>query len=285
MSEKLVRDMVPELRSPLTALNLEYNPFSDPPFEETLRLDQLRHYHPLSICQKLAPTLERMKCRFCTIHIVDYAPFPTYPNVRYLKLDDDQPRLMPWIDACPNVRHLSSFTLRGEWPDIDEEGEEIWDETRERNLSDQRAHGSWEHLEEYTGSSVLELYLLGLTCRIPKLSIGTIKAIDLASLRLNAVLAEARPIHFAFAPERLPSIFEGEHGIVALLREPGASYIETLELQLPDWAILEDGYATDFEPILRKLLDAIAGLPQLSTLELTFHKPYLLEVRQVVGGL
>lgn len=232
-AEELSRDMMLMLQSPLEELQFQYDPHGDAPFDEMLEPDELPQYHPLFLCQNFVASLRDLDCRFASPHTgFTYPQLPVYPNLRCLTLQDDWPVLRPWIASCPNLTVLSSTTHHEAWVAEDEDDDEDinpeWQELRQRNLDDQGAHGTWTHLEEYSGN-VVPLYILGLTCRIPSITIDEdVKSYHVTML--STILAEAKPKSLSLC--MTGPLHDFRDSTAALLTLEGCSELETLDLSL-----------------------------------------------------
>ncbi|OJT12607.1 hypothetical protein TRAPUB_10848 [Trametes pubescens] len=272
-AEELSRNMMLMLQSPLEEVRFEYDPHGDAPFDEMLEPDELPQYHPLFLCQNFAASLRDLDCRFASPHTgFTYPQLPMYPNLCCLTLQDDWPVLRPWIASCPNLTELSSTTHHEVWVAEDEDDDQDinpeWEELRQRNLDDQVAHGTWTHLEEYSGN-VVPLYILGLTCRIPSITIDEdVKSHHVGMLR--TILAEAKPKSLGMCMTgSLDDLGDSEYGIAALLMLEGCSEIETLELSLD----LQRWDTFDFQGLTVHLLDALPHLPALKLLDVDISGP------------
>ncbi|PIL22888.1 hypothetical protein GSI_15584 [Ganoderma sinense ZZ0214-1] len=112
---------------------------------------------------------------------------PRYPNVTTLSLSYlDLPSIEDYIRAFPNLQSLSTFECSG-YGVVPED----WEERRTASMVYQAQHGTWQSMRHYWGS-VLILWLFGLTCRIPSVTLDFDDGeVDLD--KLNDVLQAARP--------------------------------------------------------------------------------------------
>ncbi|KAI0374342.1 hypothetical protein BV20DRAFT_961482 [Pilatotrama ljubarskyi] len=276
----LARDLVATLQLPLVSMDLEYqeddpDPPSDPElqsmgdiWEELLRDHEIPDWHPALVCEQMAPTLEKLAARFINPRS-PYVPWAdlglrTYANLHTLVLYDDWPFARPWIISCPHLRYLTVRSLRWDPQDRDLYVLSDWEPHRQLNLDDQRAHGSWTALEEYSGDNVVALYLCGLTCRIPRLVLSEDLDED-GLVMFREILCEAKPADLVFQVAEVANTLgdpDGEGGIATLLCQNGAgSYIENLDFRLSMGT-------EDISQMTRNLIRALARLPRLEKLKL-----------------
>ena len=173
-------NMLHSIQTPLKTLRLSYvefvdGPFADVPFFYQFDTHQERAaYHPLSVCAKLAPTLESLHLSFTHAdlpQLPDPLSAPAYPHLHMLVLQEDWPLIGPYIAATPNLTRLVlASATNGEPGDVYDEEPTIVSDCRGVNRRAQLADGSWNNLREVCGSPV-EVYICGLVCRVPKLSL------------------------------------------------------------------------------------------------------------------
>ncbi|KAI0673064.1 hypothetical protein C8Q78DRAFT_697484 [Trametes maxima] len=196
-SGKLTWDTVAKMEVPLETLVMTYDGTGEAPFHGALSEEDIPDYHPLYVFE---------------LESVPYHVHAIYPNLRHLAVCDNYPFLRHWIEACPNVACLSSSTFEGEWPYVYGDGD-LWEQIRQRNLEDQLENGTWKHLEEYNGYEVLYLYLLGLPCRIPRLTLNRCPVRDTGYIdMLRVVLADAKPTHLTVPIDRYEGFHHDAHG-------------------------------------------------------------------------
>ncbi|KAL1952146.1 hypothetical protein VTO73DRAFT_1295 [Trametes versicolor] len=243
-AEELSRDMMLMLQSPLEELRFQYDPHGDAPFDEMLEPDELPQYHPLFLCQNFVASLRDLDCRFASPHTgFTYPQLPVYPNLR-------SPHHEAWV---------------AEDEDDDEDINPEWQELRQRNLDDQGAYGTWTHLEEYSGN-VVPLYILGLTCRIPSITIDEdVKSYHVTML--STILAEAKPKSLSLC--MTGPLHDFRDSTAALLTLEGCSELDTLDLSLD----LHRWETFDFQELSVPLLEALPRLPALNLLDLDFRGP------------
>ncbi|TBU64890.1 hypothetical protein BD310DRAFT_972399 [Dichomitus squalens] len=232
---KLACDMLKRSCSKLVSLYLNFGMVPSFPgdrygefFYNTLDPEDLPDYHPVSVLAAFAPTLEELIVEYEGNVRLPHQPHAVYPRLRKLHLKDDYPFLRPYIDAFPNLTHITLHTSHCELSVPYEDHEEVFWEIRSRNEGDQLVNGSWQHLEEYRGP-VLELYLLGLTCPVPHLYFPRIADQDLEFL--PDVVDSARPVELRMNIRGDP-FGDTEDELPAVLRRPGCSFLRKLVLRV-----------------------------------------------------
>ncbi|KAI0640489.1 hypothetical protein C8Q79DRAFT_455993 [Trametes meyenii] len=207
-------------------------------FFEQLDENQWPQYHPLKLLSRVAPTLEELDGHhWYTAADTTPDPVSVYPNMRKLSLRNASfPRVMPYIRAYPNltslVYHMDDPGCTVDHPvDFDAIGH--YGSQRRLNESEQTSAGlTWERLETFEGG-LLDLYILGLTCRIDCLVLDPFHP-DLTYQFL--------PVMLLACPRRLtlndlPGQLCGARGdAFAAFRGAGGSRLEslTIKAEVPD---------------------------------------------------
>ncbi|KAI0659442.1 hypothetical protein C8Q70DRAFT_109088 [Cubamyces menziesii] len=226
--------MLRELQSSLVHACIDFNGSGNTPFFNELPLEDWPAHHPTLMLAHSADTLETLKCRRWRTH-PRIAPSPNttpvYPRMRELSIDHSTlPVTIAYIRAYPN---LTSFSFSSGLPPHelhvypDYPQPEACREQREANVAAQlREQLTWERLEWVSASSV-DLYMLGLTCRVPHVTVQqlasfAVLAPTLEHLRPTRMDVEWGPLGYAKAA------VEDVH---AALSGPGASQLKSLSIQ------------------------------------------------------
>ncbi|KAH9884396.1 hypothetical protein C8Q73DRAFT_719963 [Cubamyces lactineus] len=227
--------MLRELQSSLVHACVDFNGSPNTPFFNELPLEDWPAHHPALILAHSADTLERLQCRRWRTHpriTPNPNTTPVYPRMRELSIDyGTLPVTIAYIRAYPN---LTSFRFNSGqpphellvYPDFPQP--EACREQCEANIAAQlREEPTWERLEWVSASSV-DLYMLGLTCRVPHVTVQqlasfTVLAPALEHLRPTRMDMEWGPLGFAEAA------VEDVH---AALSGPGASQLKSLNIRL-----------------------------------------------------
>lgn len=188
----LALKMLQSLRSKLTSatLGFESNFNEDDSFFDLLPLEEWQPYHPTVLLAHSQSTLEKLESyRWDTDPNMIPCPTIVYPKMHRLYLNRPVlPLSVPLIRAYPSLaqllfyysvpRHSSSNRLR-------------YSTRRSLNISQQEALGrTWEELGKYRGTLV-DLYMLGLTCPIAEVELLDWQGEALHML--GPVLFDARP--------------------------------------------------------------------------------------------
>lgn len=154
--------------------------------------DRLDRMHPASLLRNACSTLKSLELdewRDCS----DILPrYPVFPDLRSLLMKETWcPSTAQWVVTYPNLQSLTVRTINGHLMAV--AGDDLLEHALHRrlNLETHSTQTCWPQLESFTGT-LLDLYLLGLPCRISSVSV------DLCadSLRFfTPVMDHARPIH------------------------------------------------------------------------------------------
>ena len=146
---------------------------------------------------------------------------PRYANMTHLELScTDFPHIEHYIRAFPNLQSLTSFECTGY-------GDEDWHERREMSMLYQTQHGTWQSLRRFQGS-LLILWVLGLTCRIPSVRLTFEQQIGVNPNFLNDIILDVRPSELALRLLGASSLLDD--AVRAVLSEEGR--LQGLELCL-----------------------------------------------------
>ncbi|KAI1789266.1 hypothetical protein LXA43DRAFT_893157 [Ganoderma leucocontextum] len=257
-------EMIRTLRSKLVFATIYFHPM------KALTLSLAAPSHPIVMLKRSATTLQNLSCGylFNTNPELTFLPSKiSYPNLRTLSLSDSMyPNPVPFIRAFPNLAHLSVERR------IAREGGalEMTEFQRIMNLQlqgppEDRESLQWKHLQDFTGR-VVDLWMLGLTCRIPRLSLEDAPAAR-PPLALTEALEYARPMRLtiSFRGQPLTDVLGAD--FLGALRSQGASGLKHL-IVLVD--LMADDRALDVGRALNDIASAMSGL-NLCHLQLGVH--------------
>ncbi|KAL7278964.1 hypothetical protein ACG7TL_006796 [Trametes sanguinea] len=249
--------MLRGLRSNLVSAKLDFLPYGDDAFFDNASNTTLRACHPAKLLAHSQSSLEELYSYGWKTH-PDILPDTSavYPKMRTLELENaGYPLTMAYIRAYPNLTRLRYQTLESDKMTYDRESIESYDIRHRLNVTAQLASGcTWSQLQEYSGS-VVDLYMLGLTCPIDNihLDLGT-RAL---CYQLLPVLSHTRPRHLQFygwpgnpsgPAEEVFSVFCGEAG----------SHLESFELNT---ALCKGDEDVDLPAIMDALKSALTHTP------------------------
>ncbi|CDO68095.1 hypothetical protein BN946_scf185044.g3 [Trametes cinnabarina] len=242
--------MLKGLRAPLVSicLNFTTDDATDTVFDRVEDADLLP-LHPVELLSYAQHSLEKLEAYGWYTH-----PFIppnrdiVYPKMSVLTLERaEMPITMSYIRAYPNLTLLRHRTLEADMSNFNDNARRRHDHRHRFNVSQQLESGlTWTQMQNFDGS-VLDLYLLGLTCQIDCVSLYDIRS-DLR-YQLGPVLSYARPrrLHLDGSPGDLSGPAEETF---ALLRGEGCSRLESLTLTVN----LDD---TDQNPDMSALLESL----------------------------
>ncbi len=207
-------------------------------FPSSSRYPQWPNYHPVPLLSKWRTTLEELECASwfnCPGGLPRYTQI--YPKLRRLSIErDDNPRIAPYIHAYPNLTHLCVLS----------EYDQLWNYSgtalvdgirllRIRHATNVRSQegpdgaNTWPQLQQFEGTLV-DLYLLGITCCILRVSLCfSVNPRDLELL--PPALPYAQPQHLKVHGTGM-LLAHPRYGLTKLLREPCAARLESLVLGL-----------------------------------------------------
>lgn len=181
-------------RSELVEVNVHLLDMSeDQGFFDTIPAGDRPLHHPVVLLQHSRSTLQELSS-YRWYMDADAPPDPAlvYPQMRRLDLQRSLfPCTLPLINAYPNLTHLRFHTGESEHRQYLQSDIEAYDARHALNVSKQEASGrTWASLSEYCGTLV-DLYLLGLTCPINRVYLHSMPTV--LHHMLPPVLAHARP--------------------------------------------------------------------------------------------
>ena len=227
---ELTSDLLEAMQPGLVSLDLGWLGYDEGFFQGELPYEKWSEYHPVPFLAKWSSTLEKLSCNMWYTR-QDVTPFDhVYPNLRQLSIDRDEfPLIAPYVCAFPNLTTLHVETDHGEDIDDDDAAERLY-EHHALNVRSQQEGGkagtTWQYLQEYTGGLV-DLYVLGLTCRIPRLFFHSVideRHYDMLSI----ILSYAQPVRLNITRVRDPFLTDPTRGLAAILQDSGASALESL---------------------------------------------------------
>ncbi|KAM5542664.1 hypothetical protein V8D89_003625 [Ganoderma adspersum] len=245
---------------------------------DRLTLAQWPNYHPTTLLANVSSTLEELQCvTWSTNPDWDVAINPSekvYPNMRKLSMENPYfpLRIDPFIRAFPNLTHLNVHTKpEGFYWNADFELEDL-PASHEGNIVQQLTScGTWTHLEHFTGG-LSELYAIGLTCRISRITIIDELNDELELETLATALQHARPLHLKFQNGIPYSLLEkSEPNFISTLRSEGISDLINLDIYIlfkredrgKDWRATVDNLVSALTGLRLKFLALRLGIPDL----------------------
>ena len=226
------------VQAPLSTLYLDWETESEmgtgkQPYHRELDVDQWPCHHPVAFLAKWAPTLEKVSSRMWITGPDPPASAHVYPKMRSLSYFADYPLVLPYMRAFPNLTHLEVVR------DLDEDFTENMraahmpplDAHRALNVQSQIENVDiWEQLEEVTGP-VVDLYVLGLTCRICHLHVDDELSRVVHLEMFAAIVSSAQPRHLKIQG-RDGMLDHPTLAITAMLRGNVLSGLESLVLDI-----------------------------------------------------
>ncbi|EIW57314.1 uncharacterized protein TRAVEDRAFT_48355 [Trametes versicolor FP-101664 SS1] len=251
--------LLQSLRSELVEVNVHILDMTDCTcFFDTVPADDRPLYHPAVLLQHSRSTLQEL-FTYEWYMDADTPPDPTlvYPQMWRLDLERSLfPCTLPLINAYPNLTHLCFHTGESEHQQYLQSKIEAYDTRHALNVSQQQASvRTWESLHEYSGSLV-DLYLLGLTCPINRVYLHSMPTV----LRhmLPTVLAYARPRDLTL--QNWPMQLRDNHPaeVFAALRGEGVSRLEAFCIEA---RLEQDDGAVDIAAVLEGLRASLLSAP------------------------
>ncbi|KAI9061131.1 hypothetical protein FKP32DRAFT_1594811 [Trametes sanguinea] len=186
--------MLKALRSPLVSARLHFDALGDATFFDTADETDLLEVHPVRLLSHSQSSLEELFAYGWLTHL-DILPDTSlvYPKMRRLDLEyTEWPLTMAYIRAYPNLTHLRYHTLDADLP-VYKGYLDALDNRHRLNVEAQRlSKHNWNSLQRVSGSLV-DVYMLGLTCPVDNLRISN--APDGHCYQLGPILALTRPRH------------------------------------------------------------------------------------------
>ena len=156
-----------------------------------------------------------------------------FPNVRKLSIDLHHipPRISPFIRAFPNLTYLHVDTGCYAWRYSVEDMQEIHQTNIAQQIGATNSCGTWAHLEHFRGP-LYDLYTIGLTFHIPRLTIVSRSDNEWRTDVLATVLRYARPLHLKL--ESIPGSILGDAdgGFISMLREGSSANLINLDIRI-----------------------------------------------------
>ena len=237
---RALKDLIPQLHSPLAHISIGFRPKDRFTFLESLSDRELLDYHPVRMFSRFTATLERLDTDYGASALDNRIESPAvYPLVRSLSLCDGWPTMRPWIDAFPALRRLVNLSREGKRR-IDGR------RTRRMNMNDQLSNGSWAALEKCSGTA-FGLYVLGLICPVERLAVKGVSTNEHTQMFFD-VLAIARPAYLSIEVKDKKLLQDAaKEGISFTFRRRSARFMFIRTLKLKFHAEIEDRVRTSFD--------------------------------------
>ncbi|RPD62800.1 hypothetical protein L227DRAFT_609354 [Lentinus tigrinus ALCF2SS1-6] len=212
----------------------------------------------VALLQHSKDTLRSLSLQFVLFPVQSSSP-PCFPHLRRLSLNHAANIFTRNLAAAfPNLDRLeaSCYTLTT----VDMVDDNVLDGERADNIAEQQAGGSWSSLRRFTGSLAI-LYILGLTCHVPVVSVGLDHNEKFNLNWARAIVEDTRPTHLTFNIRFLTYIAnQSSHpeDLTALFSHQGFQDVEVLRVKLIlDWKDRD----LDLELLLDAFLQALAVCP------------------------
>ncbi|KAI0708831.1 hypothetical protein C8T65DRAFT_206399 [Cerioporus squamosus] len=258
--------MLEAMRWPLESISLNKTSYARS-WRDT---DKLERLHPARLLQNSRTTLKFIKCESWTECNEVLPTYPVYPEVDTLAVEGVWcPRSAQWAKCYPNLKRLIVGTIEEHFMETDEGSLIEHADARRRNLEEHahaREDAVWTTLETFSGGP-LDLYLLGLPCRIRSISMSICEE---SSQFFSPVMEVALPTYLRLhVPD--PSRRNRTPALAFCLRSPGMQKVEHLSLKF-SFTVRDSGTDTDsIESILEQTL---TSLSYLSTREFSLTMDY-----------
>ena len=175
--------------------------------------------NPILLLEGSQSTLESLETSFA----VTLPDGPCYANVTRLDLWwIDLPYIEDYIRAFPNLLSLKAFECVGYRTDPG-----IWNARRETTMLYQAQYGTWQSLRHFQGSMLI-LWIWGLTCQIPSVSLHFEQEYGVDPNFLNDIILDVRPSHLALRLRGASSLLDD--AVRTVLSEEGR--LQALELSV-----------------------------------------------------
>ena len=220
------------LRSPVVSAHINFLPDDEQNLYDCLSYDDWEQSHPTILLGNLANTLEKLQCVAWQTDEDTIIPEKVYPNMRKLSIEfEDFPlRIDPFIRAFPN---LTDLYVNTEYHDGNYSESML--ESHETNVAQQLyvvdPCGTWEHLEHFCGC-LFDLYAIGLTSHISRVTIVDILHDGERTGMLATVLRYARPAHLKLEGITGTMLGDADQGFIAMLRDASASSLINLDVRV-----------------------------------------------------
>ncbi len=192
-------------------------------------LDVLDRMHPAALLKNSRATLKTLECDSWCECSSTLNTYPIYPKLESLYVEGVWcPRAAQWAVSYPSLKQLSVHTIDSQFIKVDEDDMAVHNANRLLNLNEyttQTQH--WNELEQFSGDA-LDLYLLGLTCRIRDVALTLCPD----SLQFfTPVMATARPTRLRLSITT--DLFS--QPVPTYLHDPGLADLKSLDLQVVTW--------------------------------------------------
>ena len=199
--------------------------------------------HPAAILKNSRATLKTLECDAWSDCSLILPTYPVYPKLESLSVAGVWcPRTAQWATSYPSLKQLTVHTVESHFSSTDED--ELADQfaTRSLNMNEYTTQAQqWDELERFHGD-VLDLYLIGFTCRIRDLSLS----LYIETLQFFPPIMEtARPTHLRL----LISTKVFGQSIPTYLHDPGLADLKSLELDVDVWVGGRSGYNGDTDVV------------------------------------
>ncbi|KAI1793526.1 hypothetical protein LXA43DRAFT_885376 [Ganoderma leucocontextum] len=258
--------MLEAMHWPLESAVLNHTEYK-PEWQDLGVLDRM---HPAALLKNSRATLKTLECdSWCecsgTLDI-----YPVYSKLESLYVEGVWcPRAAQWAISYPSLKQLSVHTIDSHFMEVDEEDLAVHTANRLLNLNEYTTQTQrWNELEQFCGDT-LDLYLLGLTCRIRDIALSLCPD----SLQFFApIMATARPTRLRLSITT--DLFS--QPVPTYLQDPGLADLKSLELNVVTWVGGRDNGDrgdTDVDRFLGHALDTLRrASAQEFTLSLTVER-------------
>ncbi|PIL25848.1 hypothetical protein GSI_11601 [Ganoderma sinense ZZ0214-1] len=216
--------MLEAMKWPLESAELKH---SDHEFDRDCR----HRIHPAALLKNSQATLKTLECSLWSDFDDVLDTYPVYPHLESLHVEIWCPSVAHWAVSYPNLKRLHVNTLDDLFmKEANEDQLDRYAAIRSHNLEEHMAQEQqWVELDEFDGHTALDLYLLGLPCRVRAVSF----ALCPSSLRFFAPAMEtARPTALTvFITSELFS-----QPVPTYLEDPGLVDVKALGIDVQVWA-------------------------------------------------
>ncbi|PIL32883.1 hypothetical protein GSI_05001 [Ganoderma sinense ZZ0214-1] len=250
--------LIAAIRAPLKSISIGFTPISS-----WHNAEDAERRNPIVLLANLSETLEEITATNVAMALDHIMYDIVYPSVRRLSVTYDLTWVLKTVactTAFPNLTHFS-FNVAGEG-----RPGELFHALlgRTANKGSLERHGrGWTHLEELAGG-LMDVYILGLACRVATLRLTGPVLVDLLS-PLTDILEDARPNSLAVSLVGA-HLFEDDT-LATILGHYCAQELRTLEMEV---CLDVDEVAVDAQTMLGNVVGTLAVLP-LRNLTLTLN--------------
>ncbi|KAI0364355.1 hypothetical protein BV20DRAFT_1039451 [Pilatotrama ljubarskyi] len=249
--------MLQNLQSRLVRVTLVLNGGDEPVLPE---------HHPAVLLAHSMGTLEVIEARGLRTHD-QTSPDPdlVYPEMRRLDFESTgMPLTMTFINAYPNLTHLSYSCKEGNITRFALERREVYEAQHRLNIREQiNARRTWNGLQQFVGS-LSDLYLLGLTCPVDDVTLHDLE--EVIPDMLETMLGYARPQSLKLGRCSGTQLSLPTGGVCGALAA-GSSRLESLTVTV---GLQENEAHVDIGRAMDGLLLSL-GLSPLRNVEITVH--------------